>query len=93
VVGAVQATTPGCGNMTYRDLRHWQKALLSELLLDGDDATTQVLATALVHGVPVGGEVYGRTSDVTRAGTPTSFAAEHLSSSRKHRPRLERHGR
>jgi hypothetical protein len=84
VVGAVQEGTPGGVNMTYRDLRHWQKALLSEHLLDGDDATTQMLAKTFAHGIRIGGEVYGRTSDVTRTGTPASFAAFRTHCGRAH---------
>jgi hypothetical protein len=66
VVGAVQEGTPGGVNMTFRGLRHWQKALLSEHLLDGDDGTTQMLAKTIAHGARVGGDVYGTTRDVPR---------------------------
>jgi hypothetical protein len=77
VVDAVPDGTPGGAEVAYRDLRHWQEAFLSQHRLDGDDATTQMLAKMFAHGARVGDEVYGSTRDITRKGTPPSLAVFH----------------
>jgi hypothetical protein len=77
VRGFVSKSLTECSNgavhMTFGELRHWHKAVLSQHLLTGDAETTKLVARSFGHSEDVGGILYGTTADVTRTGTAASF--------------------
>lgn len=88
VRGFVTKSLTECSNgavhMTFGELRHWHKAVLSQHLLTGDDETTKMVARSFGHSEDVGGILYGTTADVTRTGTAASFEAFRSHAERVH---------
>jgi hypothetical protein len=88
VRGFVTKSLTECSNgavhMTFGELRHWHKAVMSQHLLTGDDETTKMVARSFGHSEDVGGIFYGTTAEVTRTGTAASFEAFRSHAERVH---------